>query len=155
MQKLSNDKRNLQKKLKCIQKSAMKRGLDRGLIRQFNNICYLNQRSLSGIKSAIISIGIAFTAAALTGLAVEYLLSARCLIPINHLVWEVTRPLADCNYCANITKPIILQNITRRNFRVGFLYDYLQLMYFIPIFIQNFTIEFFLEVRIFIKTYYS
>lgn len=146
------------KKLKCIQKSAMKRGLDRGLIRQFNNICYLNQRSLLGIKSAIISIGIAFIAAALTGLAVEYLLSARCLIPINHLVWEVTRPLADCNYCANITKPIILQNITRRNFRVGFyMIIFNEFILYHDVFsnITIFTIDFFLEVRLFIKTYYS
>ncbi|CAH2090955.1 unnamed protein product [Euphydryas editha] len=116
MQKFSYEKRNIQKKLKCIQKSALERGLDRALIRQFN-ICNVNQKSLIGINSAIISIGIAFIAAALAGLAVEYLLSARCLLPINHLVWEVARPLADCNYCANITKPIILQNISRRNFR--------------------------------------
>ncbi|XP_026499233.2 uncharacterized protein LOC113403035 [Vanessa tameamea] len=117
MQKLTYEKSNIQKKLKCLQKSVLERGLDRALIGKYSNICNVKKKSSVRFKGAILSIGIAFISAALVGLAVEYLLSARCLLPINHLVWEATRPLADCNYCANVTKPIILQNITRRIFR--------------------------------------
>ncbi|XP_072947479.1 uncharacterized protein [Epargyreus clarus] len=50
------------------------------------------------------------------GFAVENILSARCLLPSNYFVWEATRPVANCNYCVNITKPTILRNITRKSF---------------------------------------
>ncbi|CAG4947016.1 unnamed protein product [Parnassius apollo] len=51
-----------------------------------------------------------------TSSVVYDILNTRCLVPINYLVWEATRPLADCDYCANVTKPIILRNITRNDF---------------------------------------
>ncbi|CAH0729926.1 unnamed protein product, partial [Brenthis ino] len=118
MHKLTKDKKIIRRKLKRTQKSAIEKGIDGTLIRHFYYVSNIKEKSLIlGLNAAIISVGAALILVAITSLAVEYLLSARCLLPINHLVWEATRPLADCNYCANVTKPIILQNITRQNFR--------------------------------------
>lgn len=124
MHKLTKDKRIIRRKLKKTQKCAIEKGIDRALIRHFYYVNNIKEKSLIlGLNAAILSVGAALILVAISSLAVEYLLSARCLLPINHLVWEATRPLADCNYCANVTKPIILQNITRQNFRVGKIYS--------------------------------
>ncbi|XP_023949605.2 uncharacterized protein LOC112054156 [Bicyclus anynana] len=121
MQKLSKEK-NIQRKLKLTQKIALEKGIDEVLIKKFNYICYIGEKKekylYTGLtRKAIITLGVTFTSILLFSLAVDYLLSARCLLPINHLVWEATRPLSDCGYCANVTKPIILMNITRQKFR--------------------------------------
>lgn len=42
----------------------------------------------------------------------------RCVVPNNYFVWEATRPISDCNFCSNITEPIVLPNITRKQFEV-------------------------------------
>ncbi|XP_014471167.1 PREDICTED: uncharacterized protein LOC106742579 [Dinoponera quadriceps] len=42
----------------------------------------------------------------------------RCLLPNNYLVWEFTRPVADCGYCRDVDAPLILPaNLTREEFR--------------------------------------
>lgn len=46
----------------------------------------------------------------------KYMLGIRCLVPNNYIIWEGTRPLSDCEFCINITSPIILQNLTREEF---------------------------------------
>ncbi|KAK5642381.1 hypothetical protein RI129_008548 [Pyrocoelia pectoralis] len=43
-------------------------------------------------------------------------LGVRCIIPNNVFVWEATRPVSDCQYCINVTEPILLYNITREEF---------------------------------------
>jgi hypothetical protein len=48
--------------------------------------------------------------------AVNYFLGIRCIVPNNYFVWEATRPVSDCSFCTNITKPIILGNVTREEF---------------------------------------
>lgn len=46
----------------------------------------------------------------------------RCIIPNNYFVWEATRPISNCTFCSNITKPIILQNVSKEDFdRFAFL----------------------------------
>ncbi|XP_034831128.1 uncharacterized protein [Maniola hyperantus] len=112
----------IRRKLKLIQKIALEKGIDEVLIKEFNYICSIGDTKethfYAGFKrKIIISVGVALISVLLVSLGVDYLLSARCLLPINHLVWEATRPLADCSYCANVTKPIILQNVTRQSFR--------------------------------------
>ncbi|XP_043251370.1 uncharacterized protein LOC122396775 [Colletes gigas] len=41
----------------------------------------------------------------------------RCLIPNNYFIWEFTRPIANCNYCRNVTAALILPNLTREEFK--------------------------------------
>lgn len=116
------EKKIIRRKLKNIQKSAIEKGLDAALIRQYIYINNIKEKSTNlSVNTAIKTVVVALILVAVTSYAVEYLLSARCLLPINHLMWEATRPLADCNYCANVTKPIILQNITRQKFRVQYI----------------------------------
>ncbi|XP_034240648.1 uncharacterized protein LOC117644946 [Thrips palmi] len=43
-------------------------------------------------------------------------LGVRCVVPNNFLVWEATRPIADCNICRGISNVILLSNITRKQF---------------------------------------
>ena len=48
---------------------------------------------------------------------INYFLGVRCIIPNNYLIWEATRPVADCRYCLNVSTPIILNNVTRNDFK--------------------------------------
>lgn len=47
---------------------------------------------------------------------ISFLLGVRCFLPNNHLVWEATRPISDCEFCKGITAPLILRNLTREEF---------------------------------------
>ncbi|XP_039755396.1 uncharacterized protein LOC120630284 isoform X1 [Pararge aegeria] len=121
MQKLTKEK-SIRRKLKLIQRTALQKGIDEVLIKNFNFICCIGENKETNLfaglnRKIIITVGVSFISLLLVNLAADYILSARCLIPINHLVWEAARPLADCRYCANVTKPIILQNVTRQGFR--------------------------------------
>ena len=40
----------------------------------------------------------------------------KCILPNNYIVWEATRPIADCNICSNLNSALILHNITRDDF---------------------------------------
>lgn len=44
---------------------------------------------------------------------IEYLLSIRCFVPNNYLIYEATRPISDCKFCSNVKSPLILPNISR------------------------------------------
>nr|XP_022917439.1 uncharacterized protein LOC111426855 [Onthophagus taurus] len=46
----------------------------------------------------------------------NYFAGVRCIIPNNYIIWEATRPISDCNYCLNVSKPIILKNVSRNEF---------------------------------------
>lgn len=46
----------------------------------------------------------------------KHALGIRCIIPNNYFVWEATRPISDCQFCLNVTEPIILPNITQDEF---------------------------------------
>lgn len=43
---------------------------------------------------------------------IEFLLTIKCFFPNHYLINEAARPMADCNYCRNLKKPIIISNIT-------------------------------------------
>ncbi|XP_052133031.1 uncharacterized protein LOC127752255 [Frankliniella occidentalis] len=43
-------------------------------------------------------------------------LGVRCVVPNNFLVWEATRPIADCNICRGITDVLQLHNVSRLEF---------------------------------------
>lgn len=38
------------------------------------------------------------------------LTSIRCLIPNNYLIYEASRPISNCTFCANVKGPKILSN---------------------------------------------
>lgn len=120
MQDCFREKRSLRKKLRLIQKSAHQRGLDRVLLQQLNYVCnYKQETANKGTnRRLILAIVTGFVVLVISVSFVNSIISARCLLPSNYLVWEATRPLADCAYCANVTKPIILRNITRWDFAV-------------------------------------
>lgn len=110
----------LKKRLRTLQRSAIERGLDGVLLKQYDYICNFsdedeNKKSNKKLIAVIVS---AFIVLVLSVSYVNSILSARCLLPSNYLVWEATRPLADCAYCENVTKPIILWNVTRQEFAV-------------------------------------
>lgn len=112
-------RKKARKKLQYLQEGAIKAGIEKVLLKQLNYICeYKNyefsKRNTNGIliRSLILAILIIFISVSM----VNYLLSTRCLLPSNYLVWEATRPLADCRYCDNVTKPIILRNVSREQF---------------------------------------
>lgn len=108
------------RKLRNLQKSATERGLHE-VIPQYDYICkYRNETENKTRKKLIIAIVITILSLLISVSVVNSILSARCLLPSNYFVWEATRPLADCSYCENVTKPIILRNVTRQDFAVSF-----------------------------------
>ncbi|XP_035445172.2 uncharacterized protein LOC118272653 [Spodoptera frugiperda] len=118
MRKGNNVKGVLKERLRTLQSSAIERGLDGVLLKQYDYICNFsdedeNKKSNKKLIAVIVS---AFIVLVLSVSYVNSILSARCLLPSNYLVWEATRPLADCAYCENVTKPIILWNVTRQEF---------------------------------------
>ncbi|XP_026737837.1 uncharacterized protein LOC113501050 [Trichoplusia ni] len=117
MRKVNIDNRLIRKRLRAVQKRAIERGLN-GLMKQYNYICDYNDvvETKRTNKKLVVLILSAFIVLVLSVNFLNSILSARCLLPSNYLVWEATRPLADCCYCENVTKPIILWNVTRQNF---------------------------------------
>lgn len=107
------------RKLRNLQKSAIDRGLIKVLL-QYDYICkYRNKTETKARKKLIVVILITILSVLISVSAVNSILSVRCLLPSNYIVWEATRPLADCSYCENVTKPIILLNVTRQDFAVS------------------------------------
>lgn len=51
--------------------------------------------------------------------AVEYFTSIRCFVPNNYIVWEATRPISNCQFCAGIHRPLVLANISQTEFLVS------------------------------------
>lgn len=47
---------------------------------------------------------------------IAHLLGTRCILPNNYFVWEATRPISDCQFCLNVSRPIILANVSREEF---------------------------------------
>lgn len=46
----------------------------------------------------------------------NYFLGVRCIIRNNYFVWEATRPLSSCNFCINVSAPVVLLNATQLEF---------------------------------------
>lgn len=112
----------LKKCLKRFQGQAIEAGINRELLKDYNFICNYNHETIvqkSSNRKITFIIGLLFILTVISSYIVNSLLTARCLLPSNYLVWEATRPISDCSYCRNVTKPIILQNITREDFKVN------------------------------------
>lgn len=121
MQRLISYRKTVLKRLRSIQKNAIKKGIQISSLKKYNLIFgYSNEINTKGSKqSLIIGVFICFILLVVGVGVINSLLSERCLLPSSFVVWEATRPLANCSYCENITKPIILHNISRQDFKVG------------------------------------
>lgn len=49
---------------------------------------------------------------------IEYFTSIRCFVPNNYMIWEATRPISNCQFCAGVDRPLILSNISQTEFSV-------------------------------------
>ncbi|XP_068618759.1 uncharacterized protein [Battus philenor] len=112
----------IKKRLKQLQIIGLQKGLQKCTLEQFNYICNLTEEEIT-VKvtstKTILTVALISVFIAITSILVHNVLSARCLVPVNYLVWEATRPLTDCDFCANVTKPIILRNVTRDDFKIN------------------------------------
>nr|CAI5869870.1 unnamed protein product [Callosobruchus analis] len=48
--------------------------------------------------------------------AINYLLGIRCIFPNNYIVWAATRPIATCDFCLGLTRPLLLPNVSQEEF---------------------------------------
>lgn len=113
----------VRRKLRRLQINAIENGLTVSLLRDYY-ITTSNQENKKAKRCFIIGIVTVLVFLVISGSWLYTALSERCLVPSNYLVWEATRPLADCCYCENVTKPIVLWNVTRRGFAVRTIYEY-------------------------------
>lgn len=47
----------------------------------------------------------------------KYFSARRCLLENNYVVWELTRPVSNCNFCRDVGAPLVLPNMTRAQFQ--------------------------------------
>lgn len=52
--------------------------------------------------------------------SIEYLSGVRCFLPNNYLIYEMTRPISDCEFCIGVEAPLELPNVTKAEFMVIF-----------------------------------
>lgn len=50
---------------------------------------------------------------------IEYFTSIRCFLPNNYMIWEATRPISNCQFCAGVSRPLILSNLSQTEFAVS------------------------------------
>lgn len=50
---------------------------------------------------------------------IEYFTSIRCFLPNNYMIWEATRPISNCQFCAGVSRPLILSNLSQTEFSVS------------------------------------
>lgn len=117
MHNSSVTKRTTRRKLRLLQRNAFKKGISLCIMKEIYVSSY-NPEIKKTKKRVIVAIVTVFVFLVISGSWLYSVLGERCLVPSNYLVWEATRPLADCAYCENVTKPIILRNATRRSFAV-------------------------------------
>lgn len=119
MQRLINNRKTIIRKLRSIQKNALGKGIEKNLLKQYSLIFrYNHEINTKGTKQTLIVIVFICFIVSVIGVGViNSILSERCLLPSSFVVWEATRPLANCSYCENITKPIILRNVGREDFK--------------------------------------
>lgn len=77
------------------------------------------RRTIASVSFWIAAVAVFVVAVAVRFFDVfEDVAAARCLLPNNYLIWEATRPISDCAFCEGVSGPIILRNITKKQFEV-------------------------------------
>ncbi|XP_055705028.1 uncharacterized protein LOC129802864 [Phlebotomus papatasi] len=74
-----------------------------------------NQRVRLFFGSAILLF--ILVATPLISIVLEHIISVRCLLPNNYLVWEATRPVSDCDFCRGVQGPLIFGNLSQEEFK--------------------------------------
>lgn len=75
-----------------------------------------NRKLISVLISVSIVIFCIFYQCGIFDILSKHALGVRCIIPNNYFVWEATRPISDCQFCTNVTEPILLYNATKEQF---------------------------------------
>lgn len=116
MEKSYCDLRDVQNDFIEINKLMLKSGFDQSELRE---ICK-NKKKVSNYRIYLLCVFIVVIGIFLSYLFetnfISYLLGTRCILPNNYFIWEATRPISDCQFCINVTRPIILPNVTREQF---------------------------------------
>lgn len=82
-----------------------------------NNYLTLNITFISCCVIAAVAILLSvFTDISVFNVIIAHTLGTRCILPNNYFMWEATRPISDCQFCLNVSRPIILPNLTREEF---------------------------------------
>lgn len=80
-------------------------------LRTINNVKKLKPER-NGIAAVLLATICLLLYGAMNINAVEYLLSIRCFVPNNYLIYEATRPISNCKFCINVKSPLILPNVS-------------------------------------------
>lgn len=108
--------KQLKNELNKINNEMINSGID---INTLKKVCYdVNKRKLinwTTLAAIISGIAVLFSSGILD-VIISYILGTRCILPNNYFIWEATRPISNCQFCINVTRPIILPNVTRENF---------------------------------------
>lgn len=101
-----------------LNEKLIKSGLDVNLLEHVCFVKYNNKKkSLYFTCAFLISVFCIFYKNSVFSSFYYHLLGVRCFIPNNYFVWEATRPISDCNYCHDVTAPVILNNASREEFK--------------------------------------
>lgn len=97
--------------LRSKQASRRGYGCSRGQARQ-------GRRWAAGVALGAVIVGVAgaLLGALLGDDALDAALGVRCVVPNNFLVWEATRPVADCGICRGVDAVLELHNVSREQF---------------------------------------
>lgn len=100
--------------------------IDTGIsINKLQKICVIKKSSSSSLKYTNLSIVFViflvlcisiYNGVSIFEAIIAQLLGTRCILPNNYFVWEATRPISDCHFCLNVSRPIILANVSREEF---------------------------------------
>lgn len=154
MHRLPISKRFVRRKLRSIQRNAIEKGLKPCVLKQFYISTFYEFINIIIKRSILVGLLPLCVFGVLCNSWVYFSEAGRCLLPSNYLVWEATRPLADCAYCVNVTKPIVLWNVTRHSFAVRICYNRNNM--FAYVFTLKLTRNpFFTEICIFFQAYNS
>lgn len=104
--KLNNEMINAGLDLKTLRTICSKKNC---IFMKYPFICCLIVAAIAVFLSAL-------TDFSLLNILISYALGTRCILPNNYFIWEATRPISDCQFCINVTRPIILPNVTREDF---------------------------------------
>lgn len=79
----------------------------------YSNICHTIPWCIASLFIILLSLGYQLH---FGQQIVKYAQGVRCIIPNNYFIWEATRPVSDCSYCLEVESPIILYNVSRKQF---------------------------------------
>lgn len=108
------------KVIRLLNEEYLERGIELGDLRSNYRLTLRNNCESRGMRRKAVNgvlLACAFLLAAVSYLSfMKHLRGARCLVPNNYLLWEFTRPISNCDFCAGVGAPLILPNISQEEF---------------------------------------